>query len=136
VSSFCRHRVALPAVAGALAFALTCAAAPAALDMTIGARKLVTNEPLSACNSRAGSALRSVLGSAAEVEDTGEWKGNGPPGAQIGSAAAAAIHCYPIGSGYVVTFTCAAQLPENPDTAIAMCTKLAAAFDAATTAAL
>lgn len=135
ISSF-RSRVALVA-AFALAFGLTPVAARAALDMADGSRKVVDNEPRSACNSRAAAALQVVLGGAAQVgEDSGEWEAYGPPGVNVGPAAAAAVHCYPVGAGYLVTFTCAVELPYNPDPASVLCTKLEAAFDAAKTAAI
>ena len=135
ISSF-RSRIALIAAA-LFAIGLVPVAARAALDMADGTRKVVDNEPRSACNSRAASALKVVLGSALEVgEDSGEWEAYGPPGVNVGPAAAAAVHCYPVGSGYLVTFTCAVELPYNPDPASALCTKLEAAFDAAKLAAI
>jgi hypothetical protein len=99
--------------------------------MYVGARQVVKNQPVSACNSSAKNALNSVLQGAAEIGtgDTGEWKAYGPPDSSGNSFAAAAIHCYPLDeSGYVVTFTCAAQVPPNADTANALCSKLTAAF--------
>jgi hypothetical protein len=108
------------------------AASHAALDMVVGARQVVKNEPVSACNSKARDALNSVLTDAAEVGagDTGEWKAYSAPDASGHSSAAAAIHCYPLDdvSGYLVTFTCAAQVPPNADSAAVLCTKLTQAF--------
>jgi hypothetical protein len=127
--TFCNRLVALGA-GFALAFGLTGARAPAALDMFDGARQVV-KQPVSACNSGAKSALNSVLQGASEIGsgDTGEWKAYGPPDASGNSFAAAAIHCYPLtDDSYLVTFTCAAQVPPNADTANALCTKITAAF--------
>jgi hypothetical protein len=127
-----RRRVAAFAVALPLVFSLGGTLAPAALDVSVGARKVVKSQPVTACNAAAKSALNAVLADAAEVGegDTGEWKASGAPDASGSSFAVAAIHCYPLEDGYVVTFTCATQIPPNPDTASALCTKLATAFGA------
>jgi hypothetical protein len=127
--TFCNRFVAL-AAGFALAFGLTGGRAPAALDMFVGARQIVRNQPVSACNNTAKTALNAVLQGASEIGtgDTGEWKAYGPADASGNSFAAAAIHCYPLDSGYVVTFTCAVQVPPNADTGNALCSKLSAAF--------
>lgn len=123
-------RFAVAAAGFALAVGLTGRSAPAALDMVIGDRTVVKNEPLSSCNAKAQSALNSVLGKAAEYGDTGNWEGYGATDSSGNSFAAAAIHCYPLDavSGYFVMFTCAAQTPPATETASVICTKLAAAF--------
>ena len=128
-STFC-NRAAVLAVGFVLAFGSARATAPAALDVFVGARKVVKNQPVSACNAGAKSALNSVLQNALEVGtgDTGEWKALGSSDASGNSFAAAAVHCYPLDDGYVVTFTCAAQVPPNPDSASALCGKPTAAF--------
>jgi hypothetical protein len=123
------RRVAATAVGVVLAFGLAGTSAPAALDLFVGAQSVVKGRPLSDCNAKAKDALNAVLQNAAEVDDTGEWKATGPADASGNSFAAAAVHCYPLDdNSYVVTFTCAAQMPPNPDTASAICTKLTAAF--------
>ena len=125
-----RCRVALLAVGLIAAFGALSTPAPAALDMNVGVGKVVANQPLSACNGSAKTALNSVLQDAVELGgDTGEWLAFGAPDSANGSTAAATIHCYPLGSAYLVTFTCAAQVPPSPDSAAALCTKLTAAFD-------
>lgn len=123
-------RIALVASGVALAVGLAGRPAPAALDMVIGDKTVVKNAPLSACNSKAQSALNTVLGKAAEYGDTGNWEGYGATDSSGNSFATAAIHCYPLDavSGYLVTFTCAAQTPPATETASTICTKLAAAF--------
>ncbi|HEY2473367.1 MAG TPA: hypothetical protein VGI19_01065 [Candidatus Cybelea sp.] len=104
--------------------------ARAGLDMALGPQKVVKNQPLSACNQAAKSALDATLGGAQELGgDSGEWQAYNAGDTANGSTAAAAIHCYPAEGGYVVTFTCAAQVPPSTDTASALCTKLSAAFD-------
>ncbi len=128
------YRVALFTAAVALTFGMAGATSSAALDMVVGARKVVKNEPLSNCNTQAKNALNAVLQDAAEVGtgDTGEWKANGAPDASGHSSAAAAVHCYPLDTGYFVTFTCVVQVPPNPDSATALCAKLATAFGGTT----
>jgi hypothetical protein len=127
-----RTRSTVLAVGLALTFGLGGARAPAALDLNAGAREVVKNEPVSDCNAKAKSALNAVLQNAAEIGsgDTGEWRAYGAPDSTGNSFAAAAVHCYPLDdvSGYLVTFTCAAQTPPNPDAANAICEKLAASF--------
>jgi len=124
------RRLALLAAGCALAIGTSTLAAPAALDMAVGARKIVKSQPVSSCNAAAKNALNSVLQDASEVGsgDTGEWRANGAPDSAGHSAAAAAVHCYPLDDGYVVTFTCAVQTPDSTDSASALCTKLATAF--------
>jgi hypothetical protein len=100
--------------------------------MNVGAAKVVQSQPVSACNNAAKSALNSVLQNAVELGsgDTGEWEAFAAPDSANGSTAAAAIDCYPLAGGYLATFTCAAQVPPSVDSATALCTKLATAFDA------
>ena len=125
-----RIRTALPAAACALALGAAALPASAALDLAVGARKIVKNQPVSGCNAAAKNALNSVLSDAAEIGsgDTGEWRAYGAPDSSGHSSAAAAVHCYPVDDGYVVTFTCAVETPPNADTASALCGKLATAF--------
>lgn len=124
-----RTRLAVLAVGFSLAFGLTGAAAPAALDMVIGGRNVVKDEPLSSCDSKASQALVSVLGKSAEIGNTHEWEAAGAVDTAGNSFAAAAIHCYPLDdTGYVVTFTCAAQMPPAPEAATVICGQLATNF--------
>jgi hypothetical protein len=133
--TICR-RAALSLAACAVAFGMATAASRAALDFVVGARTVVKNEPVSNCNAQARKTLDAVLQDAAEVGsgDTGEWRAYGAPDASGHTSAAAAIHCYPLDNGYLVTFTCAVQVPPNPDSASALCAKLAGAFGAKTEA--
>ncbi|MBV9718511.1 MAG: hypothetical protein JOZ77_04285 [Candidatus Eremiobacteraeota bacterium] len=113
-----------------LAVGVTGRPASAALDFFIGARTVVKDAPLSACNGKARDALISVLGKAAEYGDTGNWEGLGATDASGNSFAAAAVHCYPLDAvhGYLVTLTCAAQTPPATESASVICGKLATAF--------
>ncbi len=130
-----RNRVALFAVGLALSFTFACASAPAALDMAIGARSTVQSGAIADCSAKAKSALNSVLQNAFEAgEGTGQWLAYGAPDSAGNSSAAATIHCFPVNAGYIATFSCAVQVPPNPDTATALCTKLIAAFGSGTTA--
>lgn len=123
------------AVAFALFLGTLSLPASAALDMAVGSREVVKSEPVSNCNDRARSALNSVLQNAQQIGDgTGEWKAYAAPDYAGNVMAAAAVHCYQLGSGYVATFTCAVQAPPYQDSASGLCTKLATAFDAKTTA--
>jgi hypothetical protein len=129
MSKVLRRRAAASAVCLVLAFGLAGTSAPAALDLIVGDQKVVKDQPLSSCNAKAKDALNAVLQNASEVDDTGEWKATGTADASGNSFSAAAVHCYPLDdNSYLVTFTCAAQAPPNPDTASAICTKLSAAF--------
>jgi hypothetical protein len=113
----------------ALAFGVAGRPARAALDMVVGPRTIVKNEPVSSCDSKASRALISVLGKSAELGDTHQWEGIGAVDTAGSSFAAAAVHCYPLdGGGYVVTFTCAAQSPPAPETASVICNQLAENF--------
>lgn len=120
---------ALCAGAFAASVALSSAAAPAALDMYVGARNVVQNANVSDCSAKAKTALNGVLHSAFEAGDgTNQWLGYGPADSAGHSSAAAAIHCYPIDHGYVVTFTCSVEVPPNPEMASQLCAKLNDAF--------
>ena len=131
--TFC-NRLLVLAVGVALAVGASTTRAPAALDVYVGARKVVKGQPVSACNAGAATALNAVLQNATEMGtgDTGEWKALGAPDSSGNSFAAAAIHCYPLDDGYLVTFTCAAQVPPNADSASAICDKVTAAFPGVT----
>ena len=125
-----KYRSALLVAGCAVALAAATIPAPAALDLAVGARKVVKGQPVSSCNGSAKTALTSVLADASEVGsgDTGEWRAYGLADSSGKPSAAAAIHCYPLDDGYVVTFTCAVQAPPATDTASALCTKIAGAF--------
>jgi hypothetical protein len=123
------NRVGTVALAFSLAIGLTGRPAQAALEVVVGARNVVPNEPVSSCDSKAGRALISVLGRSAEIGDTHEWEGTGAVDTAGNSFAAAAVHCYALGAtGYVVTFTCAAQTPAAPEAASVICSQLADHF--------
>jgi hypothetical protein len=114
----------------ALIAALAASALPAAADLqtVIGARTTVTGESVATCGVKAKNALDTVLRGAFESDSgSGEWLAYGG----TDTSQAAAVHCYTVGNGYVVTFTCAAQIPPSLQTASVLCDKLAAAFPGA-----
>lgn len=122
-------RVAVLVALTALVFSAAGRPASAALDMVVGARNVVRDEPLSSCDTKASHALVSVLGTSAQIGNTHEWKATGAVDTAGSSFAAAAVHCYPLdGTGYVVTFTCAAQAPPAPEAASVICQQLASSF--------
>ena len=113
--------------AAGLIAALAASALPAAADLqtVIGARTTVTGESVATCGVKAKTALDTVLSDAFESENgSGEWLAYGG----TDTSQAAAVHCYTVGNGYVVTFTCSAQIPPSLQTASVLCDKLAAAF--------
>lgn len=119
-------------IASAAAVLLTCVAlltarAPAEILIAVGDSVTVPNEPVSDCNAKAKTALDSVLQNAGD-NGAGVWLAYGPSDSSGHSSATAAIHCYPLGAGYNVSFTCAVEVPPNPDTATTLCAKLSAAF--------
>ena len=124
-----RYRFVPYAIALSLGLALPASPARAALEMVIGTQATVAGAPVATCSANAKAALNGVLQNAFEAGDgTNQWLAYGPLDSAGHATATAAIHCYPVGDGYVVTFTCAAQVPPNPETATQICAKLTAAF--------
>lgn len=124
------RRVALFGVALAVNAVLASTPAFASFDMAVGSRTVVPNKPVSDCSAKAKTALNSVLQNAFEAGDgTGQWAAYGQLDSSGHASASAAIHCFPVDKGYVVTFTCAAEVPPNPLTANDLCAKLATEFE-------
>jgi hypothetical protein len=116
--------------------ALTSAIALASFDMVVGARSVVPNKPITDCAARAESALNGVMKNAIKAGADGtNWLGFGPNGTNNPSAAAV-IQCFQVDTGYVVTFTCSAEVPPNTVTATTLCNQLTAAFGAQSTSSL
>lgn len=127
-----RYRGALVLGAFALNIALASSPASAALDMVIGPQASVTAKPFTDCSARAKNALTAVMQSATEAgSGSGHWVGVQRLDGSV--AATGVIECHPVDAGYRASFTCAVQVPPNPDTASALCAKLSSAFNAATT---
>ncbi len=110
--------------------ALVCnAAAPAALEMATGIRYVIPNASPAVCGAKAKTALNAYLQNATESsQGSGEWTASGPIGSTGSPTAAATVHCYPVGKGYVVTFTCAVEVPGNPYAAAPLCLDIAHNF--------
>ncbi len=122
------------AAASVLCALLVSAPASATLDTAIGQRSVVPDKPFSDCSSKADHALTSVMQNATEAgPGSGNWFGAVSTGGAPSEIAI--VECHPQGDGYAVSFTCSVQVPPSPDAAAALCTKLMAAFGAASTAA-
>ena len=117
------------ALGAALVAAVVPGTAQAMIDMVPGARGVAKSAPLGDCSVRAKAALTSVLANPYEAgPGTGQWSAAGPLDASGNASAAAAIHCFPVGKGYVVTLTCAVQIPTNEASARDLCARLETAF--------
>ena len=106
----------------ALAILVTGALSPAAVDLSTGLRYAIPTGTMDECGAKAKAALDAYLQNANE-SSPGEWIATGPV-VQVGrpdTTAAATVHCYPNGKGYVVTFSCTVETPNNPYDANALC---------------
>jgi hypothetical protein len=124
------HFFALALMLGLLASSAT---APAAVDMTTGIRYTFADGTMAQCGTKAAAALNAYLQNATETPPgSGDWIATGPIGVNGPQAVTASgtVHCYPSpsGSGYVVTFSCAVQTPENPYRAGPLCLDIAHNF--------
>jgi hypothetical protein len=108
---------------------LCTAAAPAALDIAMGDKKVIANQSDTDCNARAQSALTAVLQRPDQI-NPGEWRALTPVEAPATPPQAASIHCFPTDNGYFVTFECAVEIPPSQMSAADLCAKLGTAFDA------
>ena len=104
--------------------------ARASIDMVAGARGTATQAANSACSASASAALTTTFGNPA-IEagaGTGQWLGFGADDSNKNPTASAAIHCYPVGKGYVVTITCATERAAGAETAADLCARVEKAF--------
>jgi hypothetical protein len=113
---------------------ITSAAAPASVDLATGLRHVVTTGTLAECDQKASAALGAYLQHVLSPTDN-EWIGTGPIGANDVTASGT-IHCYAHAGGYVVSFTCSVESPNNPFTATALCQDLLSNFEGTTQTAL
>ena len=105
--------------------------APAAVDLSTGIRYTIDSGTIDECGTKAQAALNKYLQNTVEAAaGTHEYIATGPIGATSAQATTAngTIHCYPLGAGYQVTFTCVVETPNNPYTADALCLDLAHNF--------
>jgi hypothetical protein len=105
------------------------AQAPAAVDLSVGIRYVSADGSLSDCSAKAKDSLNTFLQGANEpTPGSGEWLASSQNGVAGTPTAMATVRCYALGKGYVVTFTCAVQLPDNPYSADALCLDVAHKF--------
>ncbi|MBV8499717.1 MAG: hypothetical protein JO003_10745 [Candidatus Eremiobacteraeota bacterium] len=103
--------------------------APAAVDLSVGIRHVSPDGSAQECSEKARTALSAFLQNASESSaGSGEWIASGQNPRAGAVTAAATVRCYPLAKGYVVTFTCAVQLPDNPYGADALCLDVAHKF--------
>jgi hypothetical protein len=109
---------------------ITSATAPASLDLATGIRHVVPSGTLANCDSKASAALGAYLQHVLSPTP-GEWIGTGPIGPNVApdTTSAGTIHCFAHAGGYVVTFTCTVEAPNNPYTATALCDDLLNNFE-------
>jgi len=109
---------------------LTVSMAPAAVDFATGIRHVVASGTLDDCNAKAKAALEAYLENANEPTP-GEWIATGPVGPNMSPdiTSAGTIHCYAHAGGYIVSFSCMVEAPNNPYSARALCEDLAANFE-------
>jgi hypothetical protein len=106
--------------------------APAAIDFSVGIRYVSESGTLPDCSAKAKQSLGAFLQDASESNPgSGDWSAHSQNGVNGTPTATAAVRCFPLPSGYVVTFTCAVQLPDNPYTANALCLDIAHKFHGA-----
>jgi hypothetical protein len=130
-------RLAVCAVALILALGYSAAAASAALEMSTGLRHIEQTGAIEDCGAKAKTALNTNLQNAFETAPgSGMWLAYSTADANGHASAAAAIHCFPVGKGYVVTFTCSVELPPSLYSASDLCLRVNATFMGKTAAPL
>jgi hypothetical protein len=124
-----QRRAAVLAAASFCTLVLCGAPAPAAVELSVGIRHVSPDGSAQECSDKAKTALGTFLQNAAESSPgSGEWIATGQNPQAGAVTAAATVRCYPLSKGYVVTFTCAVQLPENPYGADGLCLDVAHKF--------
>ncbi|HTV92681.1 MAG TPA: hypothetical protein VMG98_08185 [Verrucomicrobiae bacterium] len=108
----------------------TSAVAPASVDLATGIRHVVPTGTIADCDSKASAALGAYLQHVLSPTQD-EWVGTGPKteGIQSDTTSAGTIRCFAHAGGYVVTFTCSVEAPNNPYTATALCDDLLNNFE-------
>lgn len=122
-----RPRLFAAAVAAALILCNT--SAPAAVDLATGIRYVIDTGTVAECGTKAQAALNAFLQGTNEVSP-GDWLATGPIGATgpQTTTASGSVHCYENGKGYIVTFSCAVETPNNPYDASTLCLDIAHSF--------
>jgi hypothetical protein len=109
------------------------AIANAGVDMSVGIRYVINSGTVDQCGAKAKTALNAYLQNATEKSPgSGEWQAYGPPNKSGQTTASAIVRCDTVGQGYVVTFTCAVEMPGNPFGADDLCRDIAHNFSGKT----
>ncbi len=118
------------ALAGLTVATIWCgSSAPASVDLSVGIRHVSPDGSLTDCGAKAKSSLDAFLQDAAESNPgSGDWIAHSAVGLAGAPTATAVVRCYALPKGYVVTFTCAVQLPDNPYGATDLCLNVAHKF--------
>jgi hypothetical protein len=123
------RRAALTAIALITGVVWCSAGAPASVDIAAGIRYVSPDGALADCSAKAQTSLNGFLQGASEsTSGSGDWiaySQNGPAGTPTASAI---VRCYALPKGYVATFMCVVQLPDNPYTAEELCKDVAHKF--------
>ncbi len=123
------RRAALTAFASIVATIWCGSSAPASVDISVGVRHVSPDGSLADCGAKAKSSLDAFLQGAAESSPGGgDWMAQAQNGLAGTPTATAVVRCYALPKGYVVTFTCAVQLPDNPYGANDLCLDIAHKF--------
>lgn len=126
------RRAAIAAAAALTAIVWCSSRAPAAVDFSVGIRYVSDTGSLSECSTKAKESLDAFLQDASESSSgSGDWSAHSQNGVNGTPTATAVVRCYGLSPGYVVTFTCAVELPDNPYTANALCLDVAHKFHGA-----
>ncbi len=123
------RRFVLAAVALLAGIVWCSAGAPAAVDISVGIRHVSPDGSLTDCSAKAKASLDAFLQDAAETSSgSGDWTAHAQNGITGTPTATAVVRCYALPKGYVVTFTCAVQLPDNPYSSDELCKDVAHKF--------
>jgi hypothetical protein len=116
--------------AALIAAALICSTvAHAGVQMSTGIRYVVPTGTVAECSTKAQTALAAYLGTPTEkTPGSGEWMAYGAVGKSGTPQSSAVVRCNAVDTGYVVTFTCAVQMPGSPYASDALCLDIAHNF--------
>lgn len=110
-----------------IALLATGMSASAGVDMSTGIRYVFDNGTVDQCGAKAKTALNAYLQNATE-KSPGQWQAYGPPNKSGQTTAGAIVRCAANGQGFVVTFTCAVEMPGNAFAADDLCHDIAHNF--------
>jgi len=123
------RRAPIVVLAAAAGFVWCASQVRASVDFSVGIRRVSDTGSLADCSAKAKDSLDAFLqGTAESPPGSGDWSAHSANGVNGTPTAVAVVRCYGLSPGYVVTFTCAVQLPDNPYTANALCLDVAHKF--------